>query len=56
MMRMLSSDVARDQLVKSSSVHWCGRRVLGMVGGHVLRRALELEVEREAEVDMEEAG
>ena len=49
-----------DQLTMASSVGWCGH-VLKREYGHVLRRALDYEVEgkrkkRETKKDMEEAG
>ena len=57
LMFMLGLDKTIDLLAMANSVHWyC--HVLSREDGHVLRRALDFEVdcEREAEEDMEKVG
>ena len=56
-MLMMGLNESSDQLAMASSVRWYGH-VLRREDGHVLRRALDFEVDgqREAEEYMEEAG
>ena len=55
LMFMLGLNETIDQLLMANSARWHGD-VQRREGGHVLRRALDFEVEREAKDDMEEAG
>ena len=56
-MSMLGLSETIDQLSKANNVHWYSH-MLRRKDGHVLRRALDLEVEgqRKTEEDMEKAG
>ena len=57
LMLMMCLSETSDQLAMTNSVHWYGH-VLTREDGHVMRRALDIEVKgkREAEEDMVKAG